>query len=75
MKNLNSKDVEIVKEVLHNNFATHTQCELIYDGYFWVGNKALCNRLDSFVTSYQLSILRKFFTNELLIGRIIESLN
>lgn len=75
MKNLNSQDVIIVKEVLHDNFATRTQCELIYDGYFWVGNKALCNRLDSFVTSYQLSILRKFFTDELLIGRIVNALN
>lgn len=75
MKALNSEDVKIISEVLHKDFATMNQREMIFDGYFWIGNKQLCNRLDSFVTSFQVSELRRFFTDELLIGRIVENLN
>lgn len=72
---ISKEDVTIIREVLHDSFATTNGREMIFDGAFYVGNKTLCNRLDCFVTSYQLSELRRFFTDELLIGRIIESLN
>lgn len=75
MMMLTSTDLEVIKEVLHNNFATRTGREMIFDGHFFIGNKALCNRLDCFVISYQLAELRRFFTDELLIGRIIASIN
>ena len=75
MKSLNSEDIKTVKAKLHSNFKTWLSRELIFDGYFWVGNKQICNRLDSFVTSFQIETLRRFFKDELLIGRIIETLN